>query len=117
MEDALVSLDFRDFRVAPNDRQLSRSVESIARNKGRPARPLKLQALLELPRLAGTSGLVDRKAAVSVIEQLAEELPLASFWQVDEAEHFESPRSLRFEEIDTGDAIQIMGTFHYLKSP
>lgn len=104
------------YRVAPNDAGLLRCVESIALRTDRPFSPLKLQALLQLPRLADNSGLVERLTAASLIEDIANELPAAPCWKAG-AESIDSLHSLRFGEVSADEAEHIMRTFHYLRSP
>jgi hypothetical protein len=112
----LVHDDHGFYRVAPNDPDLLKCVESIARRANRPFRPLKLQTLLHLPGLAGSSGIVARVTAASLIEELAHELPALPRWKTGTAE-VDSPRDLQFVEVGTDEARHIMGTFHYLRSP
>lgn len=104
------------YRVAPTDVGLLACVESIALKAKRPFRPLKLQALLQLPQLADSSGIVGRVAAASLIEDLACELPAESCWRA-QTSAVVSPRDLQFVEVASDEATRITRTFHYLRSP
>jgi hypothetical protein len=100
-------------KIALSD--LQSHVELIARATDRPYRPLHLQALLQLPRLADASGSAPSLASCLLLSELAEELPPAEEWLVRDAGS--SPRHLRFQEIEPPVANDVMRRFHYLRSP
>jgi hypothetical protein len=102
-------------RVAPHEPTLRMCVESAARATNRPFRPLHLQALLQLPRVADECGFVSIPVVNALLTELAEELPVAAEWFVSDAGP--SPRSLRFSEIAPASAHDVMQRFHYLRSP
>jgi hypothetical protein len=102
-------------RVAPREPTLLTCVESAARVANRPLRPLHLQALLQLPRVADASGFVSLPVVDALLTELAEELPVAAEWLVSDAGP--SPRLLRFSEVGQASAYDVMKRFHYLRSP
>src|SRR5437879_8711318 len=102
MEVASVSLTPR---VAPGDDSLFNSVRSAAGMVDRPVRPLHLQALLQLPRLADACGFVPNTIADSLLADLARELPGKDEWLVHD--EVSSPRSLRFHSIEAEKARDI----------
>jgi hypothetical protein len=108
-------MDGATVQVEPNDHKLLACVESAATDADRPARPVKLQALLQLPRLADHSGSVALEAARTLVAHLAVELPTRDAWFVPGLSA--SPRSLGFGEVDSATANDVMERFHYLRSP
>ena len=102
-------------RVAPREATLLRCVESAARATNRPLRPLHLQALLQLPRVADECSFVSIPAVDALLTELAEELPVVTEWFVPNASP--SPRILRFSDVDPIIAHDVMQRFHYLRSP
>jgi hypothetical protein len=102
-------------RVAPSEQVLLNCVEYAARAHERPTRPLHLQALLQLPRLANAHGLVPIRQVDSLLTELAQELPRKSEWLVGDASL--SPRLLHFRNVDHERACDIVQRFHYLQSP
>lgn len=102
-------------RVAPREQLLLDFVESAARVTNRPARPLHLQALLQLPRWADSNGFVSVAIVESLLSALAEELPDKVQWLVQSGAA--SPRSLRFHKVERDKAREIMQEFHYIRSP
>lgn len=102
-------------RVAPREPALLVSVDSAARATDRPVRPLHLQALLQLPRVADERGFVSIPVVDALLTELAEELPVAAEWFVPDSPP--SPRSLHFCEVDAARAYDVMERFHYLRSP
>jgi hypothetical protein len=102
-------------RVAPHEAHLLARVESIACASGRPIRPLHLQALLQLPRVADSLGLVPMSVVDALLSDLAQELPVSTEWVVPAG--ISSPRSLHFHAVDTAIASDVMERFHYLRSP
>src|SRR5262245_53402574 len=92
-----------------------RCVESAARATNRPLRPLHLQALLQLPRVADECSFVSIPAVDALLTELAEELPVVTEWFVPNAGP--SPRLLRFSDVDPTIAHDVMQRFHYLRSP
>lgn len=112
MEVASVSLMSR---VAPGDESLLSYVRSAADAVRRPVRPLHLQALLQLPRLADACGFVPSTIANALLVDLARELPKKDEWVVQD--EVSSPRTLRFHNIDAERAHDLMQRFHYLRSP
>jgi hypothetical protein len=102
-------------RVAPDDESLLNCVRSAARVASRPVRPLHLQALLQLPRLADECGIVSSTMADSLLTELARELPFKDEWLVPDL--LSSPRSSHFHDLDAEKARDVMQRFHYLHSP
>jgi hypothetical protein len=102
-------------RVAPREPTLLMHVEAAARAANRPSRPLHLQALIQLPRVADAFGYAAIPVVDALLTELAEELPVAAEWFVSGAGP--SPRSLRFSEIGPANAHDVMERFHYLRSP
>jgi hypothetical protein len=101
-------------RVAPDDPFLLARVEFIAHTSDRPIRPLHLQALLQLPRVADSLGFVPMPIVYELLSELAQELPVAAKWVVLTVS---SPRSLHFHEVDTAIVCDVTERFHYLRSP
>lgn len=81
----------------------------------RPVAPLRLQSLLQLPRIADESGLVPVSQVDSLLQELALELPVSHEWAVDESVG-DSPRSLHFHEMAPEQGADVMQRFHYLRS-
>jgi hypothetical protein len=102
-------------RVGPRDPLLLDDVESAASAADRPPRPLLLQALLQLPRVADTQGLVPISVVKQLLAELAQELPVKSEWLVPDI--VSSPRALRVHVLDSDTARHVMQRFHYLRSP
>jgi hypothetical protein len=90
-------------------------VESVAFAADRPIRPLLLQALLQLPRLADARGSVPFADAEVVVADLARELPAKSEWPIEGI--ISSPRELHVHTSDKITALHVMQRFHYLRSP
>jgi hypothetical protein len=101
--------------VAPREAALLECVEIAARASVRPCGPLYLQALLQLPRLAGECGCVPVSSVQTLLAELAEELPTSTEWLVPDVGP--SPRALCFHEVDAAKARDVMERFHYLRSP
>jgi hypothetical protein len=101
-------------RIVPGDPLLLALVESTALATARPERPLYLQALLQLPRLADAYGCAEIAEAEGLLEELAQELPVESEWLVSDVA---SPRFLHFGELRPACANDVMQRFHYLRSP
>lgn len=102
-------------RVDPREPLLLDCVESAASAAGRPARPLLLQALLQLPRVADRQGLAPIPVVKQLLAELAQELPAKSEWLV--ADIVSSPRELNVHALDSDTARTVMQRFHYLRSP
>lgn len=102
-------------RVPLDHSDLSNYVESAAQATNRPRRPLHLQALLQLPRIADPLGFVPTWDIENLLFELARELPAKSEWLVPDVGS--SPRSLRFKEVEARMAYDVMRRFHYLHSP
>lgn len=102
-------------RVAPQDEPLLNCVRFVARDSDRPVRPLHLQALLQLPRLADACGLIAGAMADSLLAELARELPKKDEWLVQDS--LSSPRSLHFHDLDPEKVRDVTQRFHYLRSP
>ena len=96
--------------------ELRADVERIASSTDRPVRALWLQALIQGPQLADSSGFAPRSQVERLLLELASELPPAKDWSVASIAG-SSPRSLRFEELDLTQARELMKRFHYLRSP
>jgi hypothetical protein len=101
-------------RVSPDDVTLLKHVEAIARAVDRPIRPVHLQALLQLPRIAGCAGVVSTSILGPSLREIAQELPHREEWLVPDG--VDSPHSLRFGPVDAGVASEITHRFHYLRS-
>jgi hypothetical protein len=112
----IVSIDSDSLicRVAPRETLLLDHVESAAFVADRPARPLLLQALLQLPRLADAQGFASILLLKSLLAELAEELPVKSEWLIPDI--VSSPRVLQFHGLDSEAANHVMQRFHYLRS-
>jgi hypothetical protein len=102
-------------RIASGSSDLIMCVESAAKSTGRPANPLQLQALLQLPRIADRNGFVPTVLAESFLRELANEIPVTEEWSVA-AFVGKSPRSLHFQEILLDEGLEVMRRFHYLRS-
>jgi hypothetical protein len=102
-------------RIDPREMQLLSRVESMARKADRLVRPLHLQALLQLPRLADTRGLAPSAMVESLLADLVHELPRTAEWLVSDAGT--SPRLLHFHKVHPERAHEVMEKFHYLRSP
>lgn len=102
-------------RIGRREPELLNRVESIALAADRPVRPLHLQALLQLPRLADIRGFVPSAMVDSLLAELVQELPRATEWLVPHASA--SPRSLCFRGVNPDTAHDVMERFHYLRSP
>jgi hypothetical protein len=102
-------------RVAPHEPALLSQVESSARAADRPFRPLHLQALLQLPRVADGRGFVPTSIADGLLRDLAQEMPRAAEWVV--LHSASSPSLLHFHDVDKALARDVMEHFHYLRSP
>lgn len=101
--------------IAPDASDLIARVEHVARTTSRPVTPLRLQSLLQLPRIADESGLASLSLVDSLLRELALELSPSHEWAVDESVG-SSPRSLRFHEVAQEEGAEIMERFHYLRS-
>jgi hypothetical protein len=102
-------------KVVPDDPILMGRVEVVAKKYNRPAGPLRLQALLQLPRVADCEGNISAATAEGLLEQLVQELPAVEEWGV--GEQVSSPRALRFGEVGHEASAVVMQRFHYLRSP
>jgi hypothetical protein len=102
-------------RISPRDPILLDRVEFAARAADRPARPLHLQALLQLPRVADTQGFAPISTVEHLLAELAQELPVKTEWFVCDAGS--SPRQLRFHRLEADTARHVTECFHYLRSP
>lgn len=103
------------YLLGADSEPLLRRVANIAADTDRPYRPLLLQSLLQLPRVADVRGLVPQSTADLLIRELAQELPDSSLWKLTDAIY--SPRALHFRRLNPAEANSIMETFHYLRSP
>jgi hypothetical protein len=101
--------------VAPDERLLLDCVKYAARTTDRPVRPLHLQALLQLPRIANADGFALVQAIESLLADLAQEMPQKEEWVVRDSG--DSPRLLRFHKIDSDTVHDVLQRFHYLRSP
>jgi hypothetical protein len=90
-------------------------VEFAAAAAGRPVRPLLLQALLQLPRVADRQRVAPIPVVEELLAELAEELPFKSEWVVPGT--ISSPRELEFQPLQAITARDVMQRFHYLRSP
>src|SRR5262249_33471306 len=102
-------------RVAPHEPTLLMCVEAAARAANRPFRPLHLQALIQLPRVADKGSFVSIPVVEALLAELAAELPVTAEWLVSNSGP--SPRLLSFHEVGLGCAHDVMQRFHYLRSP
>lgn len=78
--------------------------------------PLRLQALMHLPRLADVRGRVVADEAATEIRRLATLLPPSHLWCGPLANASTSVASLRFGSVAEADARRILEHFHYLRS-
>jgi hypothetical protein len=101
-------------RVDSREPLLLDCVESAASAAGRPARPLLLQALLQLPRVADRQSLAPIPVVKRLLPELARELPAKSEWLM--ADIISSPRELDVHALDSVTAHDVMQRFHYLRS-
>lgn len=101
--------------VAPADERLAKKVREIADTYRRPQRPLHLQALMQLPRVADRWGNVAQSGADALLRELAGELPQREEWTVPE--QLQSPRALTFCDVAPETAVFVTERFHYLRSP
>jgi hypothetical protein len=101
--------------IAPRSTDLMTCVESAARLTGRPPRPLFLQALLQLPRIANAIGFASAELTQPILTELAMELPCSEAWSVAGSVG-SSPRSLRFHSACPDEVREVMERFHYLRS-
>ncbi len=112
----IVSVAVRvDCRIHPRDSALLEAVDSVARVTGRPARPVHLQSLLQLPRLANADGVLPLSTVRSVMADIAAELPPTPQWTVQEV--YESPRQLAVRRLEAEAVEDVFSRFHYLRSP
>jgi len=102
-------------RVAHGERPLLDFVKHAALATDRPVRPLHLQALLQLPRIADSGGFVPVQTIDSLLAELAQELPDSDQWVVRGTGT--SPRLLHFHKIDVDMVRDVLQRFHYLRSP
>ncbi len=102
-------------RIAPDERLLLDCVKYAARTADRPVRPLHLQALLQLPRIANADGFALVPAIESLLFDLAQEMPQKEEWVVRDSG--DSPRLLHFHKIDSDTVCDVLQRFHYLRSP
>jgi len=107
--------DTAPYVVGPADERLLNRVREIADAYHRPQRPLHLQALLQLPRIADRWGNAARSAADALLSELAEELPRRDEWTIPELP--QSPRALTFCEVAPETTAFVTQRFHYLRSP
>lgn len=103
-------------RVIPEAEELLQLIEAVALRLGRPAKSLRLQALLQLPRIADVNGFAPFEKTDFLLKELATELPEFSEWFVHGILD-DSPRFLNFHEIRVEQARDVMARFHYLRSP
>jgi hypothetical protein len=103
-------------RIAPHSQDLLECVETIAHASSRPVGPLRLQALLQLPRVAEDTGFVVRVLVDSLLQELTNELPALGEWSIAGMVS-ESLRTLQFQEIGLEEGREVMARFHYLRSP
>jgi hypothetical protein len=100
-------------RAVVDDPGFLRSCDEISRHFDVPQRPLQLQSLLELPRLAAETGELSRSRAIKIMCQTAGKIPRRSEWIVA---GYPLLDDLLFEVIDQQLAASICERFHYLKS-
>jgi hypothetical protein len=100
--------------VSPSDSMLVQCVDEAARVTDKPFRPVLLQGLLQLPRLAGFDAYVPFDSAKTLLIALASELPQRIEWLVHS--DASSPRQLQFRMVNSDHADQVMDRFHYLRS-
>jgi hypothetical protein len=101
-------------RIQSRESLLLDCVESAASAADRPARPLFLQALLQLPRVADWHCFAPIRVVEEILAELAEELPPKSEWLVPDT--ISSPRELELHPLDAITARDVMQRFHYLRS-
>jgi hypothetical protein len=102
-------------KVAFDDPALRRLIARVAAERGVPIRPLELQVLLHLPRIADDNGFVRPDDAASEVDRAVDLVPPEPEWdRVGRAD--EHPRHWRLGPLDSADAEFITGRFHYLRS-
>jgi hypothetical protein len=89
-------------------------VSSMSKRAGVPFRPLELQALLHLPRLADTGGRIEVEVASGEVERLAHELPPTESWA--RRTKARSAGDLLLGPVDESTARGICEQYHYLRS-
>jgi hypothetical protein len=104
-----------DVAVTSESKRLVDVVQRVASATNRPFQPLKLQALIQLPRIASLDGVVDGLFAESELSEIAGEVPETTEWAPGVPEN--SPRDLAFGPVDEQEAFEVMQRFHYLRSP
>lgn len=102
-------------RVAPDDVALLSRVEAAAGSTGRPARPLRLQVLMQAPQLADQEGFIPLMELDHLTRELAGEIPPREEWGLMRPPP--GPRFLRFTKVAADRARDVMSRFHYLRSP
>jgi len=100
-------------QVAPGGR-LAAIVAEVAAGVGVPARPLEMQALLHLPRLADRDGLIPVEDCISEIHRVVDLVPASSEWVRKSPPDPAAARS--FDLLDGELAKYILERFHYLRS-
>ena len=103
-------------RLTPAGEELFDLVSGVAGRFQRPLTSLRLQALLQLPRIADIHGYASFEQADLLLRELANELPGISEWFVNGV-FGDSPRFLNFHEVGIEQACDVMARFHYLRSP
>jgi len=101
-------------RITPVDPVVVDLAATVAAAHHRPFRPLHLQALIQLPRVASSHGFIPVNVARCMLDELAVELPESSEWSVFDG--LVDLRSLSFGSVDQMTAEYIMNRFHYLRS-
>ena len=104
------------FLVSYKSTHLIDNIEKISKTARRPARPLHLQALLQLPQFADADGIVTAKQAIDLLSALAIEIPLSSEW--DANVECDTPAEMEFRgQLPADEVTRILTHFHYLRSP
>ncbi len=101
------------YHVGADSEALAASVDAIALNAGIPRRPLHLQSLMHLPRLADDRGLVDATIATDEIQRIARDIPTSANWRCDQRSEL---KELNFTQLDEGSVRETCERFHYLRS-
>ncbi|HEY6242622.1 MAG TPA: hypothetical protein VIX17_01675 [Pyrinomonadaceae bacterium] len=103
-------------RITSEARELFDLIGGVSYRFQRPFTSLRLQALLQLPRIADINGFASFEETDLFLRELATELPRNCEWFVSEVSR-DSPRFLNFHEVALEQACDVMARFHYLRSP
>lgn len=101
-------------RVSHGEAWLGEVVSDTCSRAAVPSRPLELQALMHLPRLADRDGRIEIDVAACELERLAHQIPPLKLWEI--RTDVQSARGLILGPVDESDVRRIYEQFHYLRS-